>query len=263
MPIRAGAEIRRMNDEQFKASVYATMRHVFDVHRELGRLFHEKIYQREVAFRVPEAQREVAIEVRFDGFCKTYYLDLLVGGGAIFELKAVEALAERHGRQLMHYLFLADLPHGKLVNLRSERVEHRFVNNVLSVAARTSFAVADDGWQELETAELKDGMVAVLRDWGVGLDVGLYEEVASHLCGQPSDAETEVAIHLGNHSLGVQRVRLAAPEVAIRVSALRPQRQAEYLDALGRLLDHADLRAIQWINVTQSSVQFKTVWKGK
>ena len=46
-----------MNNEQFKASVYATMRHVFDVHRELGRLFHEKIYQREVAFRVPEAQR--------------------------------------------------------------------------------------------------------------------------------------------------------------------------------------------------------------
>ena len=56
--------------------------------------------------------------MQFESFCKTYYLDLLVGGGAIFELKAVAALAEGHRRQLMHYLFLTDLPHGKLVNLR-------------------------------------------------------------------------------------------------------------------------------------------------
>ena len=101
--------------------MYEVMRHAFDVQRELGRLFHEKIYHREIAFRIPDARCEVAVDVRFGDFCKTYYLDLLVGGGAIFELKAVEALAERHRRQLMHYLFLADLPHGKLVNLRRGR----------------------------------------------------------------------------------------------------------------------------------------------
>ena len=98
------------------------MRHAFNVRRKLGRLFHEKIYHREIAFRIPDARCEVAVDVRFGDFCKTYYLDLLVAGGAIFELKAVEALAERHRRQLMHYLFLADLPHGKLVNLRRGQV---------------------------------------------------------------------------------------------------------------------------------------------
>jgi hypothetical protein len=86
---------------------------------------------------------------------------------------------------------------------------------------------------------------------------------AAHLCGQAPDAETEVGIYLGSHSLGVQRMRLAAPEVAIRTSALPAQRHAEYHADLCHLLDHANLRAIQWINITQSQVQFKTVCKTK
>jgi GxxExxY protein len=259
MPIRVGAEIRRMEQEEFKARVYEVMRHVFDVQRELGRLFHEKIYHREIAYRIPDAQCEVALDVQFEDFCKTYYLDLLVGGGAIFELKAVELLAEPHRRQLMHYLFLADLPHGKLVNLRPERVDHEFVNNVMSRPVRTSVEVVDDGWEELETRRLKDGIIAVLRDWGIGLDMRLYEEVAAHLCGQAPDAETDVGIHLGNRLLGTQRMRLATPEVAIRISALPQRRYAAYRTDLHTLLDHADLRAIQWINITQPEVRFETI----
>jgi len=63
MPIRIAAEIRRMDDKEFKARVYDVMRHAFDVQRELGRLFHEKIYHREIAFRIPDAQCEVAPDV--------------------------------------------------------------------------------------------------------------------------------------------------------------------------------------------------------
>ncbi len=261
MPIHIASAIRRMEEEEFKARVYEVMRHVFDVQRELGRLFHEKIYQREIAFRVPDAQCETAIDLRFEDFCKTYYLDLLVGGGAIFELKAVESLMDRHRRQLMHYLFLADLPHGKLVNVRPERAEHEFVNNVMSRASRTAIVVSDEGWHEIETRRLKDGMIAVLRDWGIGLEMGLYEEVAAYLCGQPPDAETDVGIQLGSRLLGTQRMRLATPEVAIRISALPQQRYAAYRTDLRTLLDHADLRAIQWINIIQPEVRFETIWK--
>ena len=74
--------------------------------------------------------------------CKTYCLDMLIGGGAIFELKAVQSLMERHRRQLMQYLFLLDLPHGKLVNLRPERVDHEFVNNVLRNGKSITVATA-------------------------------------------------------------------------------------------------------------------------
>lgn len=251
-----------MGDEEFKARAYEVMRHVFDVHSELGRLFHEKIYQREIAYRVPDARCEVAVDVRFEDFCKTYSLDLLVGGGVIFELKAVESLAERHERQLMHYLFLADLPHGKLVNLRPERVEHKFVNNVLTRAERTDFTVTGGDWEEIEGVRLKDRMIALLRDWGTGLDLGLYEQAAAHLCGQPPDVESDVAVRLGNRSLGVQRMRLATPDVAIRISALPQKRCAAYLADLQSFLDHTDLRAIRWINIVRPVVHFTTVRKG-
>ena len=131
---------------EFGEVVFETMRHIFVVHDEFGRFFEEKIYQREIAFRMAGAQTEVPIDVTFDDFCKTYYIDLLVSGGAIFELKSVETLADRHRSQLMHYLFLTDVPHGKLVNLRPERVSHEFVNNVLTHQDRTAFEVVDEDW---------------------------------------------------------------------------------------------------------------------
>lgn len=48
MPIQVEAESRRMDDNEFKARFYEVMRHVFDVQHELGRLFHKKIYYREL-----------------------------------------------------------------------------------------------------------------------------------------------------------------------------------------------------------------------
>ena len=147
MPIHVGGNVRQMDDETFQHRAYEVMRHVFDVQNELGRLFHEKIYQRELAYRVPDARREVPMEVLSEDHCKTYYADLLIAGGLILELKAVEALADQDRRQLMQHLFLTELPHGKLVNLRTEHVQHEFVNNTLTLEDRTGFAVADEEWE--------------------------------------------------------------------------------------------------------------------
>ncbi len=194
VPIHVGVELRRMDNEEFKACAYEVMSHAFDVQKELGRLFHESIYQHELAYRVADARREVPIEVRFEEFCKTYYLDLLVGSGAVFELKAVDSLVDRHRRQLLQYLFLVDLPHGKLVNLRPERVQHEFVNNTLTRSDRTSFNIDTVAWNEPDGSHLKDSVIEVLRDWGTGLDVALYEEVAAHLCGQPADLRATAEI---------------------------------------------------------------------
>jgi hypothetical protein len=93
MPIRLGANIRRLDQAAFGEIAYAVMREAFKVHAEFGRLFDEKIYQRTLAGRLPGALTGVPIEAAFDGFSKTYYLDLLVAEGAIFELKAAESLA--------------------------------------------------------------------------------------------------------------------------------------------------------------------------
>lgn len=62
---------------------------------------------------------EVPIHVSFESFNKQLFLDALVQEGAVFEFKTVEALTSKHRSQLLHYLLLADLPRGKLVNVRS------------------------------------------------------------------------------------------------------------------------------------------------
>ena len=248
-----------MNDDEFKACAYKVMSHIFDVHRELGRLFHESIYQSEIAFRVGEARCEVPVSVLFEDFCKTCFLDLVVGDGVIFELKAVETLAGRHRRQLLQYLFLCDVAHGKLVNLQSGRVQHEFVNNPLIRADRTSFDVVDSNWQEVESIGMKESMIAVLRDWGTGLDVGLYEEVASYICAQPPDAQPDAEILLDGRAVSVQPVRLVAPSVALRISTLPTNRLDEYRAHLQHFLEHTRLHSIQSININRHVVQFKTL----
>ncbi len=53
-------------------------------------------------------------------------------------------LTPRHRGQLLNYLILADAAHGKLINFRTDRVQHEFVNNNLSHAAeRTSVFIIE------------------------------------------------------------------------------------------------------------------------
>jgi len=54
---------------------------------------------------------------------------------------------------------------------------------------------------------------------------------------------------------------LAAPGVAIRVTALPFEGQKNFEINLRRFIDHADLKAIQWINVTRAQVRFETIRK--
>ena len=163
----------------------------------------------------------------------------------------------------MQYLFLTDLPHGKLVNLRTERVDHEFVNNVLTRADRTEISIDCEEWQEMNGGRLKDRAADLLADWGTGLDLGLYEEAVAYLCEPPPEVETEVEIRFGEHMLGTQRMRLASPGVAIRITALAPEWLDDLQNHLYRLLNHADLHAIQWINITRPLLRFKTLRKGK
>src|SRR5262247_4346346 len=133
-----------------------------------GRFCDEKIYKRELARRFPGTELEVPIEIKFESFCKLYFLDVLVNGGAVFEFKAVESLTDRHRSQLLHYLMMADLSHGKLVNTRTEQVQHEFVNTTLRPSDRTSFTITDRGWGEIGDTPILEWCVAFLRDVGTG-----------------------------------------------------------------------------------------------
>jgi hypothetical protein len=58
--------------------------------------------------------------------------------------------------------------------------------------------------------------------------------------------------------LADQRMRLVAPGVAFKVTAFQDRLDDFERQAI-RLLRHTNLNAIQWINITQTSIRFTTL----
>jgi len=260
MPIALRTPVRRLSQAEFGELAYSVMQCVFQIHRDLGRFFDEKIYKRELAHRHAGVQLEVPIEVTHATFRKLQYLDVLVDGGGPFELKAVEAITPRHPAQLLHYMLLAELGHGKLVNLRKESVEHQFVNTTLRREDRVRFEIAHSRWSDKEAgaAQFREVLTALLRDWGTGLDLQLYEEALTHLLGGEDHVLADVEVRTPEHSLGVQKMCLAAPRVAFTLTAL-PDAHADYESHSRRLLHHTELEAILWANISLKLVTFTVI----
>ncbi len=260
MPIQVGATTRRLDQRGFGRIAYDVMGYVFEIHNEFGRFFDEKIYKWELNRRCPGVQLEVPIEVTFESFRKLYFLDALVEGGAPFEFKTVESLTDRHRSQLLHYLLMTDLSHGKLVNLRTEQIQHEFVNTTLRACNRVEFEIADQGWQEIGDKPILKWFAAFLREVGAGLDISLYEESLTHLLGGDEQTLQEVKVISGGGVLGSQKLRLVAPNVAFKVTTLSDD-PSLFEQHARRLIEHTSLEAIQWINVTRKEVLFQTIRK--
>ena len=263
MPVHVDAEVRRLGQQEFGRIAYGVMEHVFAVHKEMGRFFDEDIYRTVVASRVRRSQTEVLVEVRFEDYRKQYYMDLLVDSGAVFELKAVRTLGAPQRAQLLNYLLLTGLSHGKLVNFGHERVEHEFVNTHLELADRTEFRIVERDWKDPGPIgrPLQPWLLALLRDVGTGLDIHLYESAVSHVFGGDDAVTQEVAIFAGSCRLGNQKLRLAAPGWAFKVTAVDDSIFSGYEDHARRLLAHTTLDGLHWINVTRDCVAFTTIEK--
>ena len=263
MPIQVDAQLRQLPRSESSRVAYEAMNVVFEVRNELGRFFDEDIYRDEIARRRAGARTEVLIEVTFRDFRKPYFMDLLVDLGLVFELKTVDKLAGRHRSQLLNYLLLTELPHGKLVNLRSELIEHEFVNTTLTRQDRTAFTVREVDWQETAANGLnvQSLMVELLRDWGVGLDLHLYEEALTHFLGGEDRVLKYIEIVVDDHARGRQKVRLVSPETAFKITAFGEDGRARFEDHAWRFLEHTRLRAIHWINLTREHVIFRTLEK--
>ena len=263
MPIIVKRPTRRMSQAEFGDLAYEVMRTVFAIRDELGRFFDEKIYKRELAHRFPGVQIEVPVEVSHATFTRLYFLDVLVNEGAVFEFKTVETLTPRHEAQLLHYLLLAELPHGKLINLQPEAIKQKFVNTTLHLHDRVRFEIEQSGWDaQVGAASLfHDVLVALLRDWGTGLDLSLYDDALVHFLGGEMEAVRDVDVQLGGHSLGQQKMRLAADGVAFKLTTLQEHLEAFEAHAL-RLLEHTSLDAILWANIGRKTVTFKVLRGG-
>jgi GxxExxY protein len=262
MPISTRIPIRRLAQQEFGEIAFEVMRHVFDIHNEIGCYFEEKIYKRELACRLPGVRLEEPIEVTFGTFHKPYFLDSLVADGALFEFKAVETLVGRHRAQLLNYLLLCDLAHGKLINVRADKIEHEFINTQWRFAERLKFGIDSECWEASipGAVALRDFLVAFLRDLGAGLEIGLYEDAVIHFLGGKELVEQDVAVEVGGHRVGVQRMRLMAPGVAFKITGF-DQALGDFESHAHRLLAHADLRAIAWININMKCVTFTVLSK--
>ena len=172
MPVECGVEIKPVGQERFHAIDRVVMQHVFAIHNTLGRFCDERIYQEDLAQRCQtdglEVHREVLLCALYQGFAKPHYLDMLVERGVIYELKAVEALNRSHQKQLINYLLLAGLHHGKLVNFRLGSVESRFVSTRLERQDRIPFRLADDAWQGDDKTSQR------LRETSMHCPIGAY-----------------------------------------------------------------------------------------
>lgn len=260
MPVKMHVPIRRISQQEFAELSFEVMRHVFAIHNEIGRFFDEQIYKRELACRMSGVRLEEPIEISFDSFRKKCFIDVLIGDCGFFEFKAVESLSGAHRAQLLQYLMLCDVTHGKLINIRPEDVEHEFVNTQWTLADRVNFVVQAAHWNAglPGVRRLQEFLVTLLRDLGTGLGIALYDECVEHCFGGASHVERDVAVQIGDHALGDQVFRLIAPGVAFKITAF--ERRLDPFEAHTRkLLAHVDLRAIAWVNIGNNMVTFTTL----
>ena len=259
MPIICQQSLNQLSREEFGRLSYDLMADVFAIRNELGRFFDEKHYQKALALRRQDVILEVPVHVNHQTFSKTYFLDVLLATGAIIEFKATEGLSKRQKAQLLHYLMLAGLEHGLLINVRPERVAKEFVNCSLRRRDQLAFRVSATDWrEEVPGGKLfRNVLIALLEDWGASLELSLYEEALTHLLGGESNVLRPVKVHLDGAALGQQMFRLAADRVAFKLTAFDSMvSQQRFAHHARQLVSHTDLDALLWANLGRHKITF-------
>lgn len=266
MPIEVDSEIRVFNHDEFHSLAHCVLGIVFNVHNEFGRLLDETIYKRAIELRcaaagIVPARHEVQITVRFEGFEKQYYMDLLFQRGLMVEAKTVESLTTAHFAQALHYLLLTGMSHGLLVNLRPDRVAHQFVSTTLNLAERRQFTIRDAAWKPIneQSRWLRVTVAKLLADWGAFLQVALYRDAIIHFLGGPGVALRKIPIYDGEHALGFHEMCMLCDDTALALTALTDgqQRMRHHLQ---RFLGHTRLGCIQWVNLNHHDIEFTTLF---
>jgi GxxExxY protein len=260
--------LKRLTREPFDAMSRQVVAHAFASQNELGRLCDEKVYQNDLALRLQAAglgpvATEVPLTVSFRDFAKTYRLDLVVQESFLIELKTVTALVKEHESQLLNYLLINEMGHGKLINFRSESVEYRTVNAVVSVVDRQQFQIATGRWrpQTARCALLPEILREILASWGAFLDCHLYQEALIHFLGGESLVLQHMPLQRAGFSLGTQVIPVVTKSVGFRLTALAPEAGRSYEAHLRRFLALTPLTALHWVNLCHHEIQLNTLTK--
>jgi GxxExxY protein len=106
----------------------------YEVSNVLGAGFLEKVYEpalvRELEMRGHKAEAQVLLRVCYKGeMVGEYFVDILVDGQLIVELKCCDKLCDEHLAQCLNYLKATGYPLALLVNFQHPKVEWRRVVN--------------------------------------------------------------------------------------------------------------------------------------
>jgi GxxExxY protein len=108
------------------------------LHRDIGPGLLESVYEVLLAEYLRDAglsaSRQVPVPISFKGIVidNAFRADIIVENRLLIELKSVERLAPVHGKQVLTYLRLMDLPLGILINFGQELFKdgvRRIANN--------------------------------------------------------------------------------------------------------------------------------------
>ncbi len=264
MGVQCDINLERVGQSEFADLDRKVMRCAFDIHNEMGRFCDEKVYGNEFSNLCREidfdACQEVKVRVSHASFSKLYFLDVLINRGVIYELKTVKALNEAHERQLINYLLLTGLSHGKLINFRPASVEHRFVSTTLTEADRKDVELVATSWhgEDAASAQLLSAVKELLEDWGAFLDAQLYREALLSLIDIPGAGVHPIPISRNGQVLGSQKLCLLTPDIAWHVSAIK-EHHTNYETHLKRLLQHTHVQKLHWINFHKRKITLTTV----
>lgn len=260
MPVRCEFEIRNIPQSQFARLDYMVMKHIFGAQNDIGRLADELIFSTDIADRVSQSgmtcHRETKIELSFDGFQKNLHLDLVVDRCGIYELKTAAKLTPRHRAQLMTYLYLLDVEHGKLVNLGSKKVEAEYVNATVPRSQRCGFEIDRRHYRGDEA--LVDLITLLLRDWGTCLSISLYRQYVCWLNWPRIANPQSLPLQRNGSLLGKQRFWLLDSSQAFEFTSFSGV-DDDYHRQLQRLLNLSSLSAIHHVNVDTHHVTFSTI----
>ncbi|SPD74978.1 conserved hypothetical protein [uncultured Desulfobacterium sp.] len=103
---------------------------IFEINRELGSGFLEKVYENALLIELRErglkAEKQVSIKVEYKGHhVGDYFADIVVENQIIMEIKAVSSLDKIHEAQILNYLKATGLKIGILVNFTHPKAEIR------------------------------------------------------------------------------------------------------------------------------------------
>ena len=102
----------------------------FQVHKEMGFGFSEKVYESALEVLLLElgmiVEKQKEIKVYYHGkVVGDYKADMIVNNVVLLELKSVEKLIDAHDAQLLNYLKATEIEVGLLLNFGKEAEFHR------------------------------------------------------------------------------------------------------------------------------------------